>query len=225
MELNKIYNLDCIEFLKSVSTKSVDIIITDPPYNINLKPQRKKTKSIENDNLPKKDFILFLNKVFKEIKRILKDNKFLFIFCGWSTIPEFREVLDKYFKLKSMPIWVKNNFGIGYYTRPQYEPCLFYFKGEPKPLKNPVSDVWKFNKVSKPIHSCEKPISLIKFIIKNFSNKNDIVLDPFMGSGSTAIAAHHLKRQYIGSEINTKYCEIINKRLLNTKEFNYWEKF
>jgi len=58
----------------------------------------------------KEDFILFLDKYFSECKRILKDDTFLISFLGWSTIPEFRYVLDKYFELKSMPIWVKNNF-------------------------------------------------------------------------------------------------------------------
>ena len=214
IELNKNHCMDCLEGMKQMEDKSVDLIVTDPPYNINLKPQRGLTASILNDNMGKVEFKNFLRKVFEQIKRVLKDNSFLIIFISWSTIPLFREVLDSMFTLKSMPIWVKNNFGIGYYTRPQYEPCFLYMKGEPKSLKKPVSDVWKFNKVLAPIHSCEKPIKLMNFIVKTFSiNKDDLILDPFMGSGTTAVACKQLGRNFIGFEISQKYVDIANKRL------------
>ena len=217
MELNKIYNMDCLEGLKLLEDSSIDCIITDPPYNINLKPQRKKTKSIDNDNFDKKDFEKILNGWFKEIDRVLKNDSFCIVFVGWFTIPSFRNVIDKYFILKSMPIWVKNNFGIGYYTRPQYEPMLLYLKGKPKPLNKPISDVMKFNRVLKPIHSCEKPLSLMRHLVKNFSKENDIILDCFAGSGSTLIASKELDRNFIGFEINNEYFEICNNKL---KKYN-----
>ena len=213
LELNKIYCMDCLDGIKSLPDNSIDLVITDPPYNINLKPQRKKTKSIENDNMKDNDFGVFLNKIFLEINRVLKENSFLIIFTGWSTIPTFRKVLDNYFELKSMPIWVKNNFGIGYYTRPQYEPCFLYLKGKPQILDRPISDVWKFNKIQSPIHSCEKPIKLMRFILKSFGKQNQIVLDPFGGVGAVFKAAKELSMNFIGFEISEEYCKIANKRL------------
>ena len=201
-----------------IPDNSVDLIVTDPPYGINLIPQRRITKSIKNDNMDNFSFEVFLNDIFYKINRILKNDSFLIVFIGWPTIPTFRKILDKYFILKSMPIWVKNNWGIGYYTRPQYEPCFLYFKGNPKPLNNPVSDVWKFNRVYKPIHSCEKPINLMKFIIKNFTIENNIILDPFMGSGTTAVACKQLDRDFIGFEISQEYVDIANKRLANVQK-------
>ncbi len=224
LELNKIYNMDCLEGLKLIPDNSVDCIITDPPYNINLQPQRKKTKSIDNDNLSEKEFEIILNKWFKEINRVLKDNSFLIIFVGWSTIPLFRSVLDKHFTLKSMPIWVKNNFGIGYYTRPQYEPMFLYLKGNPKPLKHPISDVMVYNRLLNPIHSCEKPLELMRHLVKNFSKENDIILDCFAGSGSTLIASKELDRNYIGFEINKEYYNLCLKKLnkYNNQSINKW---
>lgn len=213
-ELNKIYCMDCLEGLKRLPNNSIDLVVTDPPYNINLVPQRGITKSIENDNLTDEDFELFLEDIFKEIKRIMKEDTFIICFTGWSTIPSFRKVLDGLFTLKAMPVWVKNNFGIGYYTRPQYEHCFLYLNGRPKPLKNPISDVWHFDRVLKPVHSCEKPKELIRYIIKSFSNnEKDIVLDPFMGSGTTAVACKQLDRNFIGFELSQEYVDIANKRL------------
>jgi DNA modification methylase len=110
--INKVHCADCLEFMKQIPDKSIDLVLTDPPYNINLQPQRGLTDAIENDNMLSEDFIEFIDKYFSECKRILKDDTFLITFLGWSTIPEFRQVCDKYFTLKSMPIWVKNNFGI-----------------------------------------------------------------------------------------------------------------
>lgn len=213
MEVNKIYNMDCLEGMKQLEDNSIDCIITDPPYNIDLVPQRGLTDSIINDNMSELDFEKFLDDIFKQVNRVLKDDSFLIIFTGWSTIPSFRNVLDKYFDLKSMPVWIKNNFGIGYYTRPQYEPCFLYLKGKPKPLEKPVSDVWKFNKVLNLKHSCEKPIALMRFIVKNFTKENNLVLDLFMGSGTTAVACKQLNRRFIGFELEKKYVDIANKRL------------
>lgn len=205
--------MDCIEGMKQLSDESVDIVVTDPPYNINLKPQRGLTDSIENDNMSKEEFKKFLNCVFTEVNRVLKPNSFLIIFTGWSTIPLFREVLDEFFELKSMPVWIKNNFGIGYYTRPQYEPAFLYFKGKPEVLDNPISDVWKFNRVLKPVHSCEKPIKLMRFILKSFAKEGQVVLDPFGGVGAVFKSAKELGMNFIGFELEQRYVDIANKKL------------
>ena len=191
----------------------VDLVLTDPPYNINLQPQRKKTNPIINDNMEGEDFRDFLNETFRLLFSLLNKDTFLVVFCGWSTIPDFTEIANRYFTLKSMPIWVKNNWGIGYYTRPQYEPSLLLLNGKPKPLTRPVSDVWDFKRNHSPIHSCEKPVFLFSFIIETFGNKTQTVFDPFIGSGTTAIACERLNRRWIGIEIEEKYCEIAAKRI------------
>lgn len=207
---------DSLKLLKTVNDKTIDLIITDPPYNINLQPQRGKTEAIANDNMEKWEFLKFLDIYFKECKRVLKDDTFLFSFLWWPTIPEFREICDQYFTLKSMPIWVKNNFGIWYYTRPQYEPCLMYLNGKPPVLENPPSDVWEFARVQKPIHSCEKPVELYEFILARFSNKWDTILDWFAWVWGLWVACKRMWRNCILMEQEEKYCKIIQKRLDTT---------
>lgn len=213
MELNTIYCMDCLDGMKEMEDKSVDLVLTDPPYNINLTPPRGLTESILNDNMGKDEFIGLLQGCAEEFKRLLKDDTFFITFCGWSTIPEYRSVFDEYFTLKSMPVWIKNNFGIGYYTRPQYEPCLLYLNGEPNPLEKPISDVWRFNRVMQPVHSCEKPVGLMEYITNTFSKPNDLILDPFIGSGTTAVACAKHQRNFIGFELEQKYVDIANKRV------------
>lgn len=216
LELNKIYCGDCLEYLKDIPSGSVDLVLTDPPYNINLKPQRQLTEAIENDNMSKDDFIEFLDKYFSECYRILKEDTFMITFLWWSTIPEFRQVCDKYFELKSMPIWVKNNFGIWFYTRPQYEPMLLYFKGKPPVLEHPISDVIREDKILAPIHSCEKPVNLYRYLLNNFSKSGDTIFEWFWGVWAIAVACKELHRNYIVCEIEKKYCDIIGDRLKNT---------
>lgn len=216
-DLGVLYCGDCLEILPLI-TEPIDFVLTDPPYNINLKPLRKLTESIENDNMSEKDFELFLKKYFDNINKILTHNSFLFTFLGWSTIPIFRKVLDGMYELKSMPIWYKNNFGIGYYTRPQYEPILLYFKGKPEPIEKPISDVIMCEKIIKPEHSCEKPSKLAEIILNHFSVDDDVVFDGFFGLGFVGVACEKLNRRWIGIEISEKYCEIAKKRILQESQ-------
>lgn len=213
MELNKIYTEDCLKGMKRLPDNSVDCVITDPPYNINLHPQRQNTNPILNDSMSELDFISFLYPIAKEMNRVLKPDSFAIVFTGWSTSPLFRQIFEDFWELKSNPVWIKNNFGIGYYTRPQYEPALLFMKGKPPVLENPVSDVWKFDKIQEPVHSCEKPLKLMKFIVESFSKEKDVVLDPFVGVGASMIACKQLGRQFIGFEIEKKYTDIANSRL------------
>lgn len=213
LETNKIYNMDCLEGLRQMEDESVDLVLTDPPYNINVVSQRGTNKSLENDNLNQYAFKSLLFELSKEMKRVLKKDTFIVCFCGWSTSHIFREVMDEFFTLKSMPIWVKNNWGLGYYTRPQYEPALLYLNGTPKPLEKPISDVWQFKRLNNPIHIAQKPEDLIQHIARSFSKEGDLVLNPFMGSGTTAVAFQQLNRRFIGFEISKEYCDIANKRL------------
>lgn len=217
LELNKIHLGDCLELMKQIPDKSIDLVLTDPPYNINLKPQRGLTDAIENDNMSKDDFIIFLDRYFSECNRILKDDTFIISFLGRPTIPEFRSVCDKYFELKSMPIRVKNNFWIGYYTRPQYEPMLLYLKWKPPVLEKPISDVIKEDKIQSPVHSCEKPVNLYRYLLDNFSKKWDIVFEWFGWVCGLAQACKQLDRQYIICELEEKYVDIANKRLQYTQ--------
>jgi site-specific DNA-methyltransferase (adenine-specific) len=227
LELNRIYQIDCLEGMKLLPDKSVDLILTDPPYNINFKPPRKiKTsgsyarEGIANDKMSDTDFMEWLDKICFQLDRILKDDSYVFMFSGWSTIYQFQPILMKYWKVKALHIWCKNQFGIGYYSRPQYEPFFMCLKGKPKKPEKAPSDLWHYKKVYKSkknpyVHSCQKPVDLLEDIIKIYAPDAEIILDPFMGSGSTAVASLNLNKKFIGFEINKEYVEIANKRLDN----------
>ena len=227
MDLDVIYNECCVEGMRErIPGKSVDLVLTDPPYNINFKPPRDTgdehfaRDGIESDSMEKDDFMLWLDGVCHEINRVLKEDSYIFMFCGWSTIQQFHPVIEKYWDVKALHIWVKDNFGLGYYSRPQYEPFFMCLKGQPeKPDKAP-SNVWDFRKVYKnkenhDIHSCQKPVSLLEKIIKCYASKEDeIIADPFMGNGSTAVAAYNMGLKWIGWEKD----EEIYKKCMNRVE-------
>jgi site-specific DNA-methyltransferase (adenine-specific) len=221
---NAVYNCDCNELLDELIKNGVkcDICVTDPPYNIGFKPPRQDAgeassrKEILNDKMDSETFLGWITEIFKKVYAVLKDDSFMISFCGWSSIPEFMTAAKSVgFQIKSMPIWVKESFGIGYYTRPQYEPMLLCIKGNPKPPQTPISDVLLCNRDRNIIHSCQKPISLISKLINTFSKEGDLVLDPFMGSFATAVAARRTGRDYIGSELDDTFYENGEVRLFN----------
>lgn len=225
LQINNIYNMDCLEGMQKMKDEGikVDCILTDPPYNINFKPSRadagtkSSRKEILNDNMSDQEFLEFLQKVFKLCYDLLKDDSFLISFMGWSTIPIFNKAIESAgFKIKSMPIWIKESFGIGYYTRPQYEPLYLCIKGNPKPPEKPISDVIIANREREIIHSCQKPLNLIYKLLNTFI-KDGLVMDPFMGSAATAIASMKLKLNFIGFELDKEFYQNAKKRIQQEK--------
>lgn len=204
-----------IEYVeKLMDGKKADMVFTDPPYGISFVPQRKTHKGILNDDLDNDNFSDFLNAAFATAFASMKSNTYAFIWTGWSKIGIFEKSLQKYFKIQSLHIWVKNNFGIGYYSRPKHEPFYLCLNGKPPYPKDVPADVWEAKKVHKTIHSCEKPIELITNILNTYSQNNS-VLDLFGGSGSTLIACEKTNRHCYMMELDPIYCDVIIER---------WEK-
>jgi DNA modification methylase len=191
--------------------KKADMVFTDPPYNINFKPPRGTHGAIENDNMSHDDFKSWLASVVLCLDNSTKDNSYVFVWSGWSTIDQFAPVLRERFTIQAMPVWVKNNFGIGYYSRPQYEPFFLCLKGKPEKPTTAPSDVWEHAKVHKTIHSCEKPVELVSRIMGAYG-KGGNVLDLFLGSGSTLIACEKTGRKCYGMELSPQYVDVIIKR-------------
>jgi DNA modification methylase len=196
---------------KLTKNNKVDILFTDPPYGINFVPQRKTHEKILNDSLNDKEFDSFLNSMLSCALKSMKPNTYAFIWTGWSRIGAFEKAITNFFKIQALHIWVKNNFGIGYYSRPKHEPFYLCLNGKPiYPSKAPA-DVWEENKVHKTIHSCEKPVELIINILDTY-HKNSLVLDLFGGSGSTLIACEKTNRINHTMELDPKYCDVIIQR-------------
>jgi len=216
---NQVYNIDCLELMKNIPNNYIDLIVTDPPYLINYKTNYRKDKThdfcthIENDNNPQ----LIIHYI-KECYRIMKDNTAMYMFCSFDKVDFFKQELEKYFNIKNMIIWVKNNWTTGdleaQYGK-QYEIIFLVNKGRSLFNGKRITDIWNFDRISsdKLIHQNEKPIKLIRQCIEKHSKEGDIAFDGFMGSGTTALACKQLNRRFLGCELEKKYCDIINKRL------------
>jgi DNA modification methylase len=188
-----------------------DVLFTDPPYGINFKPQRGTHDIILNDNLDGAEFDNFLDGVFGAALAAMKPDTYAFVWTGWTKIGAFERSLQKFFKIQAMHIWVKNNFGIGYYSRPKHEPFYLCLNGKPVYPSTAPADVWDHARVHKTVHSCEKPVGLIEDVLNTY-HKNSVVLDLFGGSGSTLIACEKTNRQARLMELDPKYCDVIVKR-------------
>ena len=220
IELNKIYNEDCLEGMKRIPDNIVDLVVTDPPYLIQYKTGYRKNKShkfcreIMNDS--NRNLITYY---LKECYRILKDNTAAYVFCSSKTVDFFRqEAISAGFILKNTIIWVKNNWTAGdlkaQYGQ-QYEPILYLNKGRRTINGKRITDVWSFPRVASHslIHQNQKPVPLIEQCIDKSSKSGGVVFDGFMGSGTTAIACMNTNRNYIGFELDKEYYDLSIKRI------------
>ena len=217
IELNKIYNEDCLEGMKRIPDGSVDLVLTDPPYGINYQSQRKKDKAqwkpkVKNDKTPFVDFI-------PQLKRILSDNGAAMIFTRWDVQQRFIDALvSSGLSVKNILIWDKVVHGMGDLKRAygsRYESVIFCANNGFRFNGKRPTDIMRFQRVSpdKLIHPNEKPIELLEALVTQCTLQNQTVLDCFMGSGTTAIACINTNRNYIGFELDKHYCDIANKRI------------
>lgn len=205
---------DCLEILKAIPDDSIDLIVTDPPYLINYKSCWCNSKPILGDN----EYDL-IEKAVKEMYRVLKPDSAAYVFCSPKRIDYFiRYCQEAGFVIKNSIIWVKNNWSAGDLKASygqQYEIILLLNKGRKFINGKRLSDVWFFDRVSfqNQHHQNEKPVKLLEQCIIKHSDKGDIVLDPFMGSGSTGIACMHTDRKFIGIEKDADYFAVAEQRI------------
>ena len=233
---NKILQGDCLTKLKELPDKFIDMVITSPPYNQGLTTQDK-TKNLYTDSLPEDEYIAFIKNIFLEIYRVLKD-KGSFFYNFKSNVsenilsPAFKHLMTvnyERFKIAGEIIWnYAGNFDSTRTRFPvDYEMIYHLVKGKDFNFydqKEKLTSVWDMRhvmfgteeKAQTGDHPCPFPLHLVKKCMIWTTQKKDIVLDPFLGSGTTAVACKELERDYIGIEINPEYCKIAEKRLANT---------
>jgi site-specific DNA-methyltransferase (adenine-specific) len=198
--LNKITCGDCLEVMKGMPDKCVDLVLTDPPYNLS-----RKYDGTINDK--RDDYEPWCSLWFSELQRI---SETVVLSVGVKNLP-------MWFRIKP-PLWQfcwfkNNNMGSGskYTNIGVWEPFLIY--GNPKRLGTDGMYLPIVPQKEADGHDCPKPIKLFVKIINDLSEESDTILDPFLGSGTTAIACKQLKRNFIGIEISEKYCKIAQARL------------
>lgn len=213
LPINQIIHGDCLEVMKTFPDKSVDLVLTDPPYGMEFRSNHRQVKheAIANDNT-----LDWLEMAVSETFRVLKEDCHAYFFCSFHNMDIFKQELAKKFEVKNMLIWAKNNTGMGDLEgdyAPQYELILFCTKGRKLLNGGRDSNILKSKKTGNNLHPTEKPVDLISFLMEKSSNENDLVLDPFGGSCTTAVACKQLKRNYICIEKEAKYVAICHERL------------
>jgi len=207
--------MDCLEGMKRMPDKSVDMILTDPPYGMSFQSDHRKIKyeKIKGDsNLD------WLDDFVDEIYRVTKPNTAHYMFCSFHHIDKFKQAIGRKFKIKNILTWVKNNTSMGDLKgdfAPKTEFIIFFHKG--RRLINGTRDpnVLEFKRTQNKLHPTQKPVDMIEYMIGKFSDEGDVILDPFMGSGTTAIACLNTDRQYIGFELDEGYYNIAQDRINN----------
>jgi DNA modification methylase len=204
---------DSDQVAKLMNGQKADMVFTDPPYGVSYQSNWRNNKSeikfdiLENDNKFldfKANLILFT-----------KENSTWFIWTSHQVYPIWRNMYEEYY-LNTI-IWNKGKMGMGDLSSygNNYEMALFCSQGKPKLKGERKKAIWEINVEagSEYVHPTQKPISLASYAIPDFINENDLVLDLFLGSGSTMIASHQLKRKCYGMELDPKYCQVIIDRM------------
>ena len=226
-------NEDCFSALKKIPDNSVDLILTDPPYNIakystgNIKFD---WRSDINNDLAEWDLVELQPKdLINEFKRILKPKGNIFIFCSYNIIGEYHKVFDPEFDTFQFMVWHKTNPVPNFRKSSFLNSCELivgcWNKGHTWNFTT-QKDMHNFiesgicmgaerikDKDGKSLHPTQKPIAVLDKIIKIASNENDVVLDCFSGVGSTGEAALKNNRRFIGIEIDEVYMNATEKRL------------
>ena len=232
-KINTIIHGDCLEEMRKLPDACVDLVVTSPPYNLlnssgngmKGKPggNWKNCKLIDGydiypDNLPYDEYIQWQRECLTEMMRLIPDDGAIFYNHKWRVqnglIQDRREIIEG-FPVRQIIIWRRNggiNFNPGYFL-PTYE--VVYLIAKPKfklaDGANALTDVWEIPFEMKNDHPAPFPVKFAERCISSTDAK--IVLDPFSGSGTTAVAAKNLGRKYIGIELSKTYCEMAERRL------------
>lgn len=214
---------DFREVMNEIGDESVDLIVTDPPYKIITGGDKNGKNSVRPQGILRGNRKLFKNNQIKisewmpELYRVLKDNTHCYIFSNSLNLKDMLNLSEQCgFKLVNLLVWEKNNCTPSQYYMKNCEYVLLLRKGKAKWINNigASKTVHRFNNIiSNKTHPTEKPVELMRFYIENSSNENDIVLDPFMGSGSTGVACVNTNRNFIGIELDEQYFNTAKSRI------------
>ncbi|MBI2600450.1 site-specific DNA-methyltransferase [Candidatus Daviesbacteria bacterium] len=231
--INKIICGDCIEIMQKMPEKSIDLAVTSPPYNLKnstgngmkdgrggkwANAQLQKGYHNYDDNMPHDLYATWQRKCLEEMMRLLKDDGAIFYNHKWRVqdgLLQDRQDIVSGFPVRQIIIWHRNggiNFNRGYFL-PTYEVIYLIAKKNFKlaPKANAYGDVWDIGQDLNNPHPAPFPVELIERIIG--STTANIILDPFIGSGTTAVVAKQLGRKYIGIDVSPEYCKMAENRI------------
>jgi len=214
---DNILNGDSLEILKTLDDGSIDVVITDPPYGVNYVSNASKynntitKRGLLNDGI---EAFELLDETCKILQDKTADNAHLYFFCSWPVFSKFELIIAKYFTIKTPLVWDKKSFAKGDLYNDwanQTELIIYCVKGK-KGFNKRKGNVLSFTRLhtSKMVHPTQKPTELIKELLSASAYKNDFVVDPFMGSGSTIKACNEMNIKSLGIELDKEMFNIAN---------------
>ncbi len=223
----KLFHSDSIQFLQNLKKDSIDLVITDPAYsgmNQHLKLGKGRivgqySNKGDGDNWFKEfhddpeNYRIFLN----ELSRVLKDDSHLFIMFDSFSLLTLGPIVREVFNVKNILTWDKVNIGMGHYFRRQTEFIIFASKGKRPISEKSIPDIWKIKRIHGAKYPTQKPVELFEAMIyssKPNKSKSFVVCDPFLGSGSSAIAAINQKVSFLGCDISKTALRVSEKRII-----------
>tara|TARA_R110000744_G_scaffold324163_1_gene430016 strand:- start:9 stop:674 length:666 start_codon:yes stop_codon:yes gene_type:complete len=218
----KLYKGDCLEEMKKIKSNSVDCLITDPPYTVitggkNNGRNHKRPKGILNENSELMGNIPPFNDWLKEVYRVMRNESHGYCMTNTKNLIKMSQEIENVgFKIHNFLVWQKNNCTPSQYYMKNCEYIVFFRKGNAKYINDigRSKTVHSFNNIiGNKEHPTQKPVELMELYVRNSTKENEIVLDPFMGSGSTGVACKNTNRNFIGIEMNDEYYNIACKRV------------
>lgn len=229
MKLDYIEQGDCLELIKDIPDESIDMVLTDCPYKLisggctgmhgilsGKNNAAIKTGSLFNNN--NIDFADWL----PEIYRVLKDGTHAYIMINGRNISKLQTEAEKVgFKFVNLLVWKKNNATANRYYMNKAEFILLLRKGKARTINNPgTTNILEMPNIRNKLHPAQKPIELMQIFIENSTSEKGIILDPFIGVGSTCLACIKSDRHYIGFEIDEEYFNIAKRRISDLENEN-----
>jgi len=197
--VNRVILGDCVAVMGTMPPASVDFIATDPPYLVNY--TSRDGRRIANDATDE-----WLKPAFARMYRVLKPDRFALSFYGWNRVDRFFAAWKEAgFRVVGHLVWVKRYASNERYVRYSHESAYLLAKGNPPRPISVIRDVLEWRYTGNSLHPTQKPVMALRTPIEAFTKPGEIVLDPFVGSGTTVLAAKVLGRRYIGIDIDPKY--------------------
>lgn len=224
--INKIIHGDCLDIMKSIPDNSIDLIVTDPPYGIEYssnggpRVSKSRKKQISQETKIRND--AYVNPVwFQQMHRVLKPKSAIYVFCNFDSINAMKQyMINNEFTIKTTLIWDKGNCGMGDLKGDygnQVELILYGTKGRHILNGGRDRNILKYQRPADAyrLHPTQKPKDLLTFLINKSSYQKSLILDPFIGSGSTAVACINADRYFIGIELDDNYYKVACERVEN----------
>jgi len=217
----RIERADCIDFLKSLEDESVDLIVTDPAYsgmNQHLNFGRGRIVGDYQKGRTEKWFAEFhddpenYREFLRQCHRVLRNNRHIYIMFDSFSLLTLGPIVREVFDVKNVIVWDKVNLGMGHYFRRRHEHIVFASKGKRKLNRRDIPDVWRIKRVHKAEYPTQKPVELFELMLAGSANPGYVVCDPFVGSGSSAVAALKFGCSFVGCDISKKAVKIAKSR-------------